>query len=435
MTYNIHQQVLGLSLHSNHIGGKTGSLKALQDEINKALPKLISRLGTWKVAWGPVVWKNATSTDNEGPDNVWYVAYNGADTYVVAIAGTATSSKYDWLQEDGAVDTVVDLLAWIKSGLDKPFESLKHVNDGDAAYISSGTALGLNALLNNAPQSTSLGGSTALLADFLGALPTTSKIIFTGHSLGGALSPALAVTLSNSRLTNVPKGNVFTYPSAGPSIGNARFVALFEEAFPATPNPLDYQSWNRNLVNTLDPVPLAWCTNKGLEPIQNLRQIPSLYDPGNDCKNALTFITDFMTRHSTESGVVYRPLPANSFTPPPGADGQPRWPVKNPMVVLPGLDFKDTNKPCWLKNARWEHVDEYEYLIDPEKGPSLMAIGGGTILGGEGKVVDEFGDHWPILRNIVNFANGTSVTGAIQEATLDDVVEATWGDDKPRNCQ
>ncbi len=418
MTLNIYQQVLGLSMCSNLLGSEKGSLDVLQNKIYNLLPDEISKLGAWNVAWGPVVWKDINSTDTDGPDNVWYVAYDQIDTYVVAIAGTATHSKYDQFHEDYDVNTVVDLLAWIGTGLNKPFAHLNNVTDGDAAYISAGTALGLTALLNNAPQSTSPGGNTALLADFLGALPTNSKIIFTGHSLGGALAPALAVTLLHSTMKNVPKENTFTYPSAGPTIGNATFVALYEESFPAPANPSGYQNWNVNLVNTLDVVPMAWCADPSLEPVQNIRRIPSFYDPEVDCKNALNWLMEvFMLPPATKSGVIYRPLKASSFTPPLDKDGQPGWPVKNPQVVFSGLD-PDHPNPCWLDNAHWEHVEEYVRLVKPKDGPSLLAAEEGIIPGEEQKPTDERVDHWPVLRNIVHLAKNRLVTAAAQGAKV-----------------
>ncbi|KAG9001153.1 hypothetical protein FRB93_012235 [Tulasnella sp. JGI-2019a] len=57
---------------------------------------------------------------------------------------------------------------------------------------------------------------------------------------------------------NVPLANVKTYPTAGLTIGNANFVALYERTFPpSSSSPTGYQNRNVNLVNTFDVVPQA----------------------------------------------------------------------------------------------------------------------------------------------------------------------------------
>ncbi|KAG9035480.1 hypothetical protein FRB95_011186 [Tulasnella sp. JGI-2019a] len=369
MVLNIYQQVFGLNASANYLAKKTNeTLEKMQAEIEEALPKVIATFGSWTVVWGPVVWQAQTGLAtpsgppplSEGPDNVWYVAYNATtNAYVVAIAGTAKYSKYDQKHEDGDVHNVVDLSEWLSTGLTGAFTThtkLSRADDAKNTYISQGTAEGIHALLNNkSPQTAQAPGT--LLGDFLATIPATSTLIFTGHSLGGALSPTLALAWWKSTMPkNVPLANVKTYPTAGATPGNANFVAEFEAAFPSPANPTGYQNWNVNLANTLDAVPQAWCTSSAAAPSQNLHRLPEFYDGTPACQAEVFILIIIMASRAKKSGLGYRPIKTSFFT-----GSSAALPVQKPkrLTDLSDPDIWDPKEPCWLNDAHFAHTSQY----------------------------------------------------------------------------
>lgn len=245
MTYDLWQTTFAFSMASNAATGTTGSASALQGQISLAVAALDLYLGGWKQVWGPVVWQAPGSTV---ADNAMVVVYNQTKkTYIVAVAATNTASAWDWVNEDLAVQPDLQV-AW--SGV-------------TGAAVSRATSIGLNQLL--AMQS---GGKT-LAAYLSSAASSSATLIITGHSLAGALSPALALSLFPKGTTGSGWANVYVMPTAGASPGNQAFVTAFASAFPAVTNG-GYQNWNVDFVNTLDVVPHAWVT-------ANLNAIPTLY--------------------------------------------------------------------------------------------------------------------------------------------------------------
>jgi hypothetical protein len=94
-----------------------------------------------------------------------------------------------------------------------------------------------------------------------------ATLIITGHSLGGALSPILALALftQGGPLQKENWGQVYVLPIAGATPGNADLAAAFAAVFPAipeqvpsTPNLAAEPLWNCNIANKFDFVPLAW---------------------------------------------------------------------------------------------------------------------------------------------------------------------------------
>lgn len=147
-------------------------------------------------------------------------------------------------------------------------------------------------------------------------LPSDATLIFTGHSLGGALSPTVAFATKSANILRV--ADVLTFPTAGPTPGNDIFAYTFRAFFPEISSGSGYRSWNTNFINTLDIVPKAWCTRKDLRPDQYLGQIPTIYGPisnGND-QQILERLIQQATNASNDSIVLYLSLQTTTFTGP-----------------------------------------------------------------------------------------------------------------------
>lgn len=234
-----NDQVFGLSLLSN---GQTSSWSKndIQSLINTYLGS------QWNVVWGPLV--IADTVNQQTLENCVYVAQNVASpsNYVVAIAGTQFTSVIDKLLEDGNVE-------------------LEQFPNENWITVTGGTVTGVKILLENTDKDSGL-----TLTEYLASLVNTGNsinLMVTGHSLGGALSTAMAYVLQTAQtqtgtFTKTDGSGSFSFGSwdphqraslqllatASPAVGGTDFQSQIQDAFGAAS-----VVWNQ-----YDLVPHAW---------------------------------------------------------------------------------------------------------------------------------------------------------------------------------
>ncbi|EUC54678.1 lipase class 3 [Rhizoctonia solani AG-3 Rhs1AP] len=381
---NAHQQVFALSLMANLLQKNKGTREDLQRQIQKKLPLALLLLGgDWRVTWGPVVWKYSPDDAKTGPDHVWFVARNPnlkfpngeqKDTYVLAVAGTTTD--YNWVVNNARVDKVVDYHKWLEAGITTPPKeeiSTSHEN----CYIAYGIALGVYRLASIESPAASPGNT---LPSYWASFPDSSetKVILTGHSLGGALSPSLAFGLLESgAFSKFKPNNILVYPTAGPTAGNLVFADLFAQKFPKVPGS-GYQVWNYNVINELDIVSQAWCISKDASPAQNMGNIPTIY--GSPAILAVSMGVAAASLWASASGTIYVPIPAIRFKGTPPAS-------------------RPTTMKGFLKEALKQHGEEF---IKEFQLPIPTEVLSGEEEGIEKMTEEEAEGLEPVLQDIVN---------------------------------
>jgi hypothetical protein len=342
--YNLPQTVFMLSEGSNYLFSRMLPLAKLQSDISAFIgpggtfyqtlnaagggyPVLIG--GDWDTVWGPVVYQ---APGNLGATNVMYVAHSESQqVYVVAIAGTNPTGWFALTNEDLKVGPSSMVLwppklsppgaAWPLS-----WTSPNPANIESQCCIDQGTSDGLNILYNMSdPKKGPL--SEYLTTLFNNGHQQGQTLIFTGHSLGGALSPTLAMLLypqaAQSGAPNQPPlppaalksqwSNVYILATAGPSPGTQAFAESFcspanqiPPASSVAPVPVQIQTtpptgltgpyspvptnapqtfnsaaqftyWNVIYANVYDVVPRAWDALAGLIE-QHPTAIPLVHD-------------------------------------------------------------------------------------------------------------------------------------------------------------
>ncbi|KAG9308598.1 hypothetical protein JVU11DRAFT_11704 [Chiua virens] len=317
---NIFQEIYHLCFASTLVHDLNGTQADLQAKHQELLEGLLPRISddtdsSWELKWGPVVWKEKPDDTTGGPDLVWYVAYNstvsppgnagGHPTCVIAIAGTQMRSIYTWLHANLHVTSVVDFDSWVANG----FKPKTTVNvSPDKPYIAMGTARTLGRLLTErAPPGSMSAGQTLLQFLKSANQSQVTRFIITGHSLGAALTPTLALALDQAGI--ISHDRILTYPIAGPSPGNRAFATRFSDNFPAkrdNPEADSYKVWNLNLVNEYDPVPHAWSFNK-------LQTLLKMF-PGFHLKLSIRVIVYWVFDDLARAGVQYAPIQSQRFS-------------------------------------------------------------------------------------------------------------------------
>lgn len=283
--YTREQIVFSLSWLVNINAKMKSSRKNLVQHANKLHDILknqtiIDSIGKWEIIWGPYIYskkcKPGSTSDSCVTDNTMMLVKRqgefDAPEYVLAIAGTNPSSTFGWLSEDFKVNKMV---TWPETsttkGQMKPFikelKSIlnrhKYCKEGKKC-VSLGTARGLTILLDSVGHSKNPAENNPLI-DFLTNNKTieSGEIAVAGHSLGGALSPSMALALKDNMPTWAGEKTmtISTYPTAGASPGEANFRAYLREQFAG-------KFFGK--MNALDIVPHAWQDDM-------LAEIPSLY--------------------------------------------------------------------------------------------------------------------------------------------------------------
>ena len=269
-SYSKEKQIYSLSFSANSAGGlsfaasgSTTAMQAMQDFISTVAQQFLadsivqSYIGSnWTQVWGPIVWANETETKTVHADNTMGCYYSfDLNLFVIAIAGTNPNSPYGWIDEDFAVGKKV---SW---------ESVTGV--ANSGSISQGTLTGLNVLLSmKDPNHDNNDVLTAINNYATKHSLINAEVAVAGHSLGGALSPTLALYMTDIAPVWDAGGHITTisaYPTAGPTPGDQSFAAYYESQIRA--GNIDYLSQ----YNPLDVVPKAWQQS-------TLAAIPSIYD-------------------------------------------------------------------------------------------------------------------------------------------------------------
>ncbi|WP_052752850.1 lipase family protein [Kordia zhangzhouensis] len=259
------QQIYSLSFSVNAASGLswkqsdcTSGMKEMQAYVTKVSEQVLantqSLIGHWESIWGPIVFANDSTSVSVHADNTMGMYYNAEENLIViAIAGTNVNSPYGWFVEDFSVNKTH---AW---------ELITGVpNSGN---IANGTYTGLTILreMVNEKKETLID----TLQQFLQSNSELKNVAIAvaGHSLGGALSPTLALFLADTKEQWDPKKQTLigAFPTAGPTPGDEAFAAYYEKQIKA--KNIYYLSQH----NALDIVPHAWAK-------ADLAKIPTIYN-------------------------------------------------------------------------------------------------------------------------------------------------------------
>ncbi|MEM9545826.1 MAG: hypothetical protein AAGA77_07630 [Bacteroidota bacterium] len=267
-SYNKIQNIHSFSFSVNsaegitfYPSGRQSAFEVMQKYVTKVSRDILKNaqvqgyIGSdWKPVWGPIVWSKDQNNTTAHSDNTMGAYYSPSQKlFVVAVAGTNPISSYGWIDEDFDVLTTVE---W------------NDVTGKGSGSISQGTYTGLNILLNMTDPSQKNKTLLVALKDFVKSNSINhAEIAVAGHSLGGALSPTLALYLSDKKSEWDPNDgiHVSTFPTAGPTPGNETFANYYEDQI--NERKITYLS----LYNPIDCVPQAWV-------IDNLASIPKLYE-------------------------------------------------------------------------------------------------------------------------------------------------------------
>jgi hypothetical protein len=343
--YDRWQQLYCLSAASGTVSYSSGTEAELQDAMDQALHKHLPDLpGGWTASWGPRVYKADKFDRLMGPDSVWFAAESASQRLcVVAVAGTSPKSLPD-LNMDFDVANVVDFDAWTETwpalGVRPPSIAAPPL-DPSGTYAAAGVCTGIYNVLS---QPSNLASYGQTIGDYLRrSVPAGYDIVFTGHSMGGAVAPTCALGLLRAGLAG---GNrVYILPTAGPTPGNAALAGELAwwfppQAPPAPPN--QFRAFNNDLFNINDAVPQAWSTDAGAD--RSLPGIAAIYGgAGPAWRRIVADVVALLAARATASGIAYAPMAGTAFAGPAVAP------------VASGRELEDTVLAQHL-DAYWDFV-------------------------------------------------------------------------------
>jgi hypothetical protein len=313
--FNLVQNVFTLNMFSNFASSKKADQATLQADLTTIVDNLLGNeflqqtMGKWNVVWGPVVGSYGTDAKREAASNAMFVANQG-NQYIVAVSATNPTSLYGWFVEDFDVR---DMVTW-KWALENAgtnangwgaTETNNAIIEGLTPCISAGTYLGINHLLSMegpgiVDNQTSYMTLMAFLAATFSGSNAPAQLVVSGHSLGGALSPTLALYIDENQATWNPAQTVVvsTVPTAGATPGNQAFSNYQNSVMGLR----TLRFWNK-----LDPVPHGWQPD-------TVELVPFLYYPYIKPGTLFKAITGIVLEQSMEGsakcpeGGFYTPL-------------------------------------------------------------------------------------------------------------------------------
>lgn len=295
--YDLMQSIFAISLAA----GRAENVRGTRDQITDFLEKAVDRGGEWRGRYGSDgegnlgvyavkgflrdVGPNLKSQDWTlvwGPSVFWdsgkggclangmFVAHSAAEnTYVVAIAATNFISNYATSQED--YDNHPDHMVNFPIRLDRPISQQHTTADAGRPQLTGGTALGVHILCTQMPDRRT-GRS---VVDYLKSAPKTpgTKLVFAGHSLAGALAPAMALQLRTELgHAGYIVSNILVFATAGATPGNGAFATEWHRNFfgrqeePGLNPANGFRAFNLLYRNHYDFVPHAFTNINGPPP-------------------------------------------------------------------------------------------------------------------------------------------------------------------------
>ena len=284
---------LGAPLTGSNVGRKALKL------VEASLEALQGPLGPWDLVWGPGILQVVPGAV---PANTMFVArHRETRELFISIAGTNPFSAYAWLAEDFDVDE------------SRPW------GYGDAppgAATSKATLTGLRALQGMVPPPDLPGGNVTLaefMAEQLNSETGPIEVTVSGHSLGGALSPTLALWLEDTQeeWDSESLATISVYAYAGPSPGNGEFARYVDQRLGKR---------LKRIYNPLDVVTHAW-------KVSELAELKALYTPDIARDVLWDKAVDFLI--ATTNGIPYRQIDPDALA----LDGEIKQALVSPWFL------------------------------------------------------------------------------------------------------
>ncbi len=222
-----------------------------RERVDAALTALEKPLGPWELVWGPGVFQVLPGA--VAANTMFVVRQKQTGELFISIAGTNPFSAYAWLAEDFDVD---ETRAWV------------YGEAAEGVATSKGTLTGLRALQGMVPPPRVPGKNQTLvefLEEHLAQEGERVDVTVSGHSLGGVLSPTLALWLLDTQKEwdHHTRAILSVYAYAGPTPGNDEFARYIDGRF---------GDRLHRIFNSFDVATRAWNVNA-------LAEAKALYTP------------------------------------------------------------------------------------------------------------------------------------------------------------